>query len=241
MKNNTVSQIESPGRRAAAYWFADGLAEIAFGLVFFAYGVLGMAWEVHFRNWWMGGAILVSFIAVLILFCKDLQILDYLKSRLTYSRTGYARPPKYPEPGQDILVDLLMKVQRLDEPLSLRTARANDENVTSFKFKTAGLFLVAFMVAQAAPQRWSVAILMVAVAALLFALNHREARSYSVWSVTPVALLGLLSTAVDLPAGSRQFIPPLIGGGWLLAQGGWNLIRYLRNHPRSAAPERERL
>ena len=98
-----------------------------------------------------------------ILFWKDRQILDFFKAWLTYPRTGYARPPEDPAPDQDLLADFLRirAPERHNELLTLRTARALDENVTSFKARTVYLFLVAFMVAQLVQGRWSVAILMV--------------------------------------------------------------------------------
>ena len=45
MNNNTVEQMESPGRRAAAYWFVDGLPEIAFGFALLTFGLFGV-WVV---------------------------------------------------------------------------------------------------------------------------------------------------------------------------------------------------
>lgn len=244
MKDNTVSQIESPGRRAAAYWFEDGLAEIYFGLLLFVPSALVLAAgrSLAIQNGMIRVAVvLIALVAGGLLLFKDRPILDFIKSRLTYSRTGYVRPPENPAPYQDVLVDFLTPDQRSAELITLHTARANSENVTSFKARTLMPLFGAFMIAQALHERWSVAILMVAVAALVFALNRKEAHACSAWSALPIALAGLLSAAVEIPSGGRIFIPLVIGGGWLLTRGAWALMRYLHAHPRSQALQRDRI
>src|ERR1035438_4297397 len=55
--------------------------------------------------------------------------------------------------------------------------------------------------------------------------------AYSWQSALAIALAGLLSAAVEVPPRSRQFIPLLIGGVWLLAHGVPTLVRYLRTDP----------
>jgi hypothetical protein len=243
MGNNTVLQFDSPGRRAAAYWFADGLEEIYFGLFLFVPSALalGVRQSLHTDSLWIhiSCGVIAAF-AGNFLFFKDRPILDFIKSRLTYSRTGYARPPENPAPGQDVLIDLLTPDQRWSDLVTLHTIRDNRENVTSFKARTVFPFMMASMVAAALREPWSVALLMVIVAALVYALNRREAHSYSKGAMLPIALAGLLSAAVEIPSGGRIFIPLVIGGGWLSARGGWALIRYLRIHPRTQAPEGDR-
>jgi uncharacterized membrane protein YoaK (UPF0700 family) len=116
-----------------------------------------------------------------------------------------------------------------------------DDNVTAFKARTVFILLTAAIAGQVLAQtgkaRWGIAILMAAVAIAIFFLNRREVRSYSVWSVSIIALAGILSIAVKFPDHSQMFVPWVIGGAWLLAQGGWALLRYLYAHPRPKAPE----
>ncbi len=237
-----TKKTESAGRRAAAYWFVDGLEEIVFGLLFLIPGVGVIAFDLNYlQHWWMALLIFCFFVGFWILFWADRQILDFLKARFTYPRTGYARPPQNPEPDQDVLVDFILPDKRRRELLTLYSARPLDENVTSFRARTVFLFLAANMVAQWFPGRGSVALIMVAVAALVFGLNRGEVHPYAWWSVLPIALAGLLSAAVEIPPASRQVLPFIIGGGWLLAQGGWTFVRYLRTHPRPKEPERVHL
>lgn len=97
MKNKTAEQINSPGRRAAAYWFVDGLSEIAFGLVMLIYGVFAtVTGGLDRLNWWMFCGVIVGLVLLFGMYIKHRRILDYLKARITYPRTGYARPPTCP-------------------------------------------------------------------------------------------------------------------------------------------------
>lgn len=248
MKNQSAGQIKSSGHRAAAYWFVDGLPEIAFGLLFLIPGIVGIVMgivkEFHWQNAWNTALALIVFngfwILLFIMWAADQRVLDFLKARITYPRTGYARPPENPMQDQDLLVDMWMPNKHRFDLITLSNAHPPDENVTAFKARTIVPFFLASIISQVQTGQWGIAILMIAVAILIFVLNRREARPYSLWSVSTIALAGILSTAVEFPAFSQMFVPWLIGGAWLLAQGGWTLIRYLHSHPRPKALEQNR-
>jgi hypothetical protein len=58
MKNKTTVQIDSPGRRAAAYWFVDGLPEILFGFYLLIPGLYVLAivafrTQIAIQNLWI--------------------------------------------------------------------------------------------------------------------------------------------------------------------------------------------
>jgi hypothetical protein len=230
MKN--LTEIDSPGKRAAAYWFADGLEEMAFGLLFFVSGSIALVFH-HWQHWLLGAVFLIFFCGLWVLFWTDRQILEFLKARITYPRTGYARPPQNPEPDQDILADALLPNKRRGQLLTLFSARAFDENVSSFKARTIFVLLAANVAAEQWNRRWSMAIIMTLAASLIFILNRREARAYSIWSVLPMAVAGLLSAAFEISPESRPWLALLIAGGWLLSIGTWTLVHYLRSHPKS--------
>jgi len=213
VKDNSPEQPDSAGRRAAAYWFSDGLPEIAFGGAYLIFGVLGMTWRVHEPYHWLRLIVEAALPALVILFMWSPNILDPLKARVTYPRTGYVRPPALPR----------------------RSGR--DENVSGFPWSTVWLFYVAMTFVRAlnghlANGRWTVPAVMSLTAVLLYALNCREARPYSWWAVLPIAVAGWASLWLDMPPASREFLPILIGGVWLLSRGTWTLAHYLRAHPR---------
>ena len=225
MEDNIAVQRGSAGRRAAAYWFIDGLPEIFFGVLYLALGGIGLIWGFNLENPWMKGVLLVVTLAFLLLFWKDRVILDYCKARLTYPRTGYVRPPAEPEPALS------------DKLITLGTAPPFDWNVTSFRMRTAFFFFLMSRLVNFTTEilrvdgRWSVAMVMALVALGVYAGNLRDAHAYSWQSALAIALAGLLSAAVEVPPRSRQFIPLLIGGVWLLAHGVPTLVRYLRTDP----------
>jgi hypothetical protein len=225
MEDKIAVQPESAGRRAAAYWFIDGLPEIFFGVLYLALGGIGLIWGFNLENPWMKGVLLVVTLAFLLLFWKDRVILDYCKARLTYPRTGYVRPPAEPEPALS------------DKLITLGTAPPFDWNVTSFRMRTAFFFFLMSRLVNFTTEilrvdgRWSVAMVMALVALGVYAGNLRDAHAYSWQSALAIALAGLLSAAVEVPPRSRQFIPLLIGGVWLLAHGVPTLVRYLRTDP----------
>ncbi len=84
---------ELAGQRAAAYWFSDGLPELLFGFALAACGAVGLAWIVYLPNELMRVAFGLTLLGLIALSIWDRKVLDALKARLTYPRTGYAQPP----------------------------------------------------------------------------------------------------------------------------------------------------
>jgi hypothetical protein len=219
---------QSPGRRAAAYWFVDGLPEIVFGLVYLAMGAAGIALGFQPKDWLLRAMALVSGVAFLLLFLRGREILDLLKARFTYPRTGYVRPP------------LEVSASHYDSWLSPIHSKPVDENATRFRTRTVFLFFVAMQVMDfvgnllnhGRVNRWMLPLVMGAVAALEYFWNRDEARPYAWWSAAAIAAGGAVSLVWELPRKSLVYMPLLIGGVWLLAHGVWSLVIYLRNNPR---------
>jgi len=223
-QNPAAGQADSAGRRAAAYWFSDGLPEIVLGLPYLIWGAAGLAWSLDIGSYRAFFAVtMVAMCGFFAVYFGDRKILDFLKARVTYPRTGYVRPPAIPE-----------------SPSGGATGTANpkprDRNVTLFR-DSAYTFFVAFAIVLWADGRWGVPVAMTIATVLIYVLSRHEARPYSWWTVSPIALAGWATACLDLPPKSRQFLPLLIGGAWLLARGTWTLIRYLRAHPRPAPLE----
>jgi len=223
MKDSIAEQGDSPGRRAAAYWFSDGLPECIFGAAYLVWGVLGIVWRLDLLVHWGRLPMLAGLLGFSLVLGFDRKILEWLKVRLTYPRTGYVRPPAYPEPPGAVQ--------------TLMDAPPSDENVTSFHRFTVVVFFQAMILATMSREFWTVPVCMTIVAVLVYILNRREARQYPWWSVLPIALAGWLSLLVSLPLKIRPLLPILIGGAWLLSRGTWTLVHYLRAHTRPAAVE----
>jgi len=232
MTNKRAIQNESPGRRAAAYWFEDGLPELLAGLILLLSSLVLLAKHLQWIDtvlflvlWSVGYTLLIS------IYTWGWKFLDYIKTRLTYPRSGYVAPPGDPDPDQDFFYDLFGKTK--SKPiLTLRATPPLKTNVTNFRNR---LFLILGITAFFSPlcrQGWTVALLTLAMAVLLYLMTRRDAHAYSYISVLPVALAGLLAAFLDLPSNVWGFIPLLILSGWLIIRGIWLLIRFLKTHPR---------
>jgi len=103
--------------------------------------------------------------------------------------------------------------------------------VTFFRLRTVLVLWLGSPLVEMIDSRWSVPIVMVIVALLLWALNRTLERPYGFWAVLPLVLAGAGSLLIDLPLRTLQLIPIVIGGAWLTARGAWTLIRYLRHNP----------
>ncbi len=203
------------GRRAAAYWFADGLPELLCGAAMaLAGGSMVLTRTFHVK--WIGFVGLGATLLYWVLICSESfsrAILDWLKRRVTYPRTGYVTPPAR---------------FQADAPIKLLDSSSN---VSHFLQHT----IVPFLVAGNAPEvvmqnRWGVAVGMAAVAVWLYWANRGEEHPYSVRSVLVLAGLGLAYALSGAPF-TRASV--MLGGFWLAGRGGYALYQYLKIHPKS--------
>ena len=235
MKYNNAVQINSPGRRAAAYWFADGLPEMLFGLFFLVPSVLILAFEeLHWQNWWVSSVIAAMGLLGYLMWFLHRRVLNFFKARITYPRTGYAQPPH----------DFPDKSHPDYKILTLATANPADENVSSFTSRTipyicGGVFFMQLFM-QLNETRWGLPLAMTGLAATIYFVNRDEARPYSWRAVLPLALAGFIAAPFDLELMSRTFMPMAICGAWLLGIGIWTLVRYLRANPKPDAGQEGR-
>lgn len=236
MTNKNAVQNESPGRRAAAYWFEDGLPELLAGLMFLACFLVLLAGFLRWINYVLFVVLWsVGFTFLFTLPAWGVKVLDFFKTRLTYPRSGYATPPGDPGPGQDFFCDLLGKRKSVTI-LTLRTPPPPNTNVTNFWFRIIMVLAILGFFTPICTKGWAVALATLAMAALLYLMTRRDAHAYTWVSVLPVALAGLLAAFLDLPPDIRIVIPLLIVSGWLVVRGLWFLIRFLHKYPRPGEP-----
>lgn len=218
----------SPGRRAAANWFIDGLPEIVTGLEFAMLG--GMAsWllqqPLRFEKLLAGG---ILFLLILLVNGGDRNITEFFKARVTYPRTGYVQPPMHAE-----------ELQRSEPVVSL--AHLPNENVTDFRRRTVTVFFFGWILPGAINPPWGLPVAMSATALALYLLNRHSERPYRWWYTFFLPAAGLLWMSLDSSHGEgdllRQFRVFVIAGLWLSAQGAWTLYGYLRRNPRPPAEE----
>jgi hypothetical protein len=229
MTERDLKPAVSYGRRAASYWFVDGLPETLFGLALVVFAAWAFLLRMYAPKPWSSFDVAI-FYAGLILYClTERGILDFLKGRFTYPHTGYVHPPEESEWRVEPLTILRL---RPDPPAK--------ENVTFFRLRTMGpVFLVfALFWANGHPAgRWVVPSVTSALALTLYFANRKSERPYRWWSALILALTGLVFLWVDVPAPLQGPLPFLLAGVWLAAQGVRTLVHYLRINPYPAAAE----
>ena len=83
MTNKNAVQNESPGRRAAAYWFEDGLPELLAGLMFLACFLVLLAGFLRWINYVLFVVLWsVGFTFLFTLPAWGVKVLDFFKTRL---------------------------------------------------------------------------------------------------------------------------------------------------------------
>ena len=94
MKDNSTAPIISFGRRAASYWYVDGLPEILFGLTLVIMAALAFLWRRYTARSWREFDWIIVCVGFTVYFLMERGVLDFLKSHVTYPRTGYVQPPE---------------------------------------------------------------------------------------------------------------------------------------------------
>jgi hypothetical protein len=227
MKDCPPQISESAGRRAAAYWFIDGFQEIISGGAFFLLGTL-MIWFQWYKpqhpDLWVRGAFGAALLIIfLVLFEWDRRIALFLKSRVTFPRTGYVRPPVVLGGGYE-------------DPISLGLTSHQappDENVTIFRFASKAVLIVGWALTQGIARPVGIPVALALVAILLYLFNRKGEHPYHWTSLLLLPLAGLAAIPFSPPHGEVVWqITLAIEGAWLAARGAWVLTRYLRAHPR---------
>jgi hypothetical protein len=221
----------SPGRRAAAYWFIDGLPEIVAGVGFVAFGG-GAVWfgQAHPHSWSVRAVFLaLALISLLVVFAFDRPINLFLKSRVTFPRTGYVRPP----------ADLDQVSQR-EVVISLGLVgdeRPPDQNVTNFRTSTISVVILGNILAGAIAKPVGLPIALTLVAVVLYALHRHSERPYHWASVLLLPATGMGAMFLNMEQRTNDWLAVLIGGAWLCGQGAWRLLGYLHRYPKGEPAE----
>jgi hypothetical protein len=222
--------LDTPGRRAAAYWFIDGLPELVAGIGLVALGG-GAVWlyQFHPRTWPVRAAFAaVALVSFLIVFSRHRAIALFLKSRVTFPRTGYVRPPSDLEE---------VSARETFISLGLREQRPPEQNVTRFRYSTIGAVIAGQMLAGVIGKPIGIPIALSAVAVLLYVLHRRSERPYHWASVLSLPFAGIGAMFLRMGQDENAWAALLIGGAWLVAQGAWTLLGYVRRHPRHETEE----
>lgn len=232
---NSPSPIFLAEKRSWSYWFADGLPQLLIGIS----GVLFGFYFISMTTPASTALVVLSFVAFgayLLIQIGAPQILEWLKTRITYPRTGYAASPYFATknnvycdanlnltPVQDPNAPAIAEIKRVRRARNLRLSRM----YILMALASLGLWFVR------AP--W-ICTLTGIVMGLILWLGTRADKSVSLLVILGFPVVGFSVGAPQLAPHSRvgSFI---LGVGLLfLLDGLLSLILYLRRNPVASVP-----
>jgi hypothetical protein len=228
MPVTTPSLVVEAERRAWRYWFDDGLPNLVFGIAF-----LAMAIYLHLEHHPAGplGVAEAMFFMLfyLVIVVGQKRIIEWLKAKITYPRTGYVAPPfvKKEETAGLEVVALLdsWKNKRPETALSVRKGLSHSTRLTVVTSLMVAAVCILFIdspwICVAAGIMWAVA----------FWLGNRENWRPSWLVLIGLPLIGFLLAVRPVERFDR--VAYFLGGGGVLyvLDGAISLIRYIRRNP----------
>jgi hypothetical protein len=222
------SPVLEAEQRAWRYWFSDGVTNLIVGI-----SILLMAFCILYPPHWppsplalaAWAAALFGYVSLMI---RHQTVVEWLKARTTYPRTGYVQSPC---PEAD-LVKGLQRGPEVEQPEEVRHFRSARRMRAIFKL---ALILAASVAMIVFHSRWvfTAAGIIVAVAMWIARRDYRLS-----WIVP--AGFPLVGLCVSLFVVSRHQAPAYFLAGWgllFLLDGGVTLIRYTLQNPAPETPQ----
>lgn len=206
----TSSEILEVKRRARDYWDIDGLPALLTGATTVLMGVL-----------WLCGNPYASFFVLwfsLPLYSTNRKILEWLKGRITYPRTGYVAPPKEGDPDSTPHPYRMISITK--EPVAPIVGRASRKAMGILSFPFIGLLWLF------ADVGW-LGFLACLASALLFWRIYKEDPPW--FEIAGSVIAGLIILLMEGPRRFGVFL--LVFGAASMVKGATLLIRYVLRHP----------
>lgn len=217
----TSTAILEAKRRARNYWDIDGLPALRAGAFIVLWGVFYLSTGIHKSLW----AIVV--LGVWGLSWKKKGIIEWLKGRITYPRTGYVAPPTAPTYFNRDLPTIISIIKNPEEPIVGRASTKAIEftDIPSFLLLVLifadNYWLIPF-------NRGLISLACLATAILFWRKNRKDPPWFE---IAGAAIAGLVNAILQVSGEERVGIFLLVFGAASMAKGATLLIRYLRQHP----------
>jgi hypothetical protein len=226
------STVLTARQRASRYFFVDGFSTLIAGL-----GCLLMAFQLFYSR--DGRTTPISLlVSLLILFAylaimfRQREIVEWLKARITYPRTGFAIPPGFED---DSVVQADLALLTLDETESNRLSEVRQVYADRKRGMLCMIMavLLAIFGIMLIPNRWFyVASGILMSAGVWIATRRDQPFSWLILAGFPLVAIGMVTFLSDRVVGPDR-------GAYLLATAGslffldgvLTLIRYLRRNP----------
>ena len=223
------------GQRAAAYWFADGIEEMVFGIVMAALAISAILCGLQAPAPWnkFDATCMIEYASILLYGAVRLRAVTFLKSRLVYARTGYAGPPveAVPDAAGGLCI---LSLSGIGEPPKRNVTRWGNR---ALLFVAVISFVTVPWRFQHSAPRWYGPALLALMALLLYWRNRDSECPYGRLSTVVLALLGTPFLWLRVPWPLQAWFPIAVGGLWMTAIGAGKMARHLRANPRRAFQE----
>ena len=222
-------QILDAKQRAWQYWFVDGFTHLLLGLALLSMSICEL-FPPRPRAFWQLGlwATLLGLYMAFMLWQR--QILEWLKTKVTYPRTGYVQSPFDAMSGSAGMVEL--GLEGSDERRAEAEQLAADQRkrlLLSASLAVPGSFAMLLI-----ENLWAPTVVSVLLASALWALRKHEKVSWI--TIVGLPVLGICLTIVVTPGAYPPHRMAWLIAGWgalFVLEGAIALTRYLVQNPGS--------
>lgn len=237
-ENLPVSNAE---HRAWSYWFADGLPNLAAGLLCLFLAAAFVLFS-HYNQ--SKSPIVLALgasgtLALFAIFIRFRQTIEWLKRRITYPRTGYAASPYFTynqedQPAADLI---MLDLSKAEKPAIVPSAVEAARDVQDRRWRlglTLGVYLVALLSAIFIRDEWACgAFGMTAGLGIWLSTRKNERMSWAVAVGLPFAGMYMFILSGPYLPHKIERLAFFLGaaGSVLVANGAITLTRYLKHNP----------
>jgi len=225
------SPVLSARQRALHYWFADGFSTLVAGfacLLFAFYVFYG-----HNRRFTPLSILAALFLlfAYLAITLRQREIVEWLKSRITYPRTGFALPPSLPEESATYANLTVLALHEGESKRLVEAGKIYADRKRRMLLVAAAVSLAMFSL-MLVRQPWICAAAGVLMSVGLWVGTRKEQPlSWLILAGFPLVGLGLAFVAEHVVDADRGACFLASTGALFFLDGALTLFRYLRRNP----------
>jgi hypothetical protein len=235
--NSSPSPILDAGQRAWRYWFADGLPTMVAGLCSLSFG-FSMLYSRQRAETPLSVAVSLAALGLYgAILLRHREIVEWLKTRVTYPRTGYVRPPFASEYTTPPLTLLALSTRGTDATRQEQAQRVHSDRKRRMVLVLALVLLVGvgMMVVE---NRWVFSAAGIVIAAALWVARKEHRLSSIVLLGFPFLGFYMTIFLASRVTGADHIAYFLVGGGVLfMLDGAIALVRYIVRNPAAKVPE----
>lgn len=232
-KGTAVADIHSPvldaEQRSWHYWFVDGLPNLVAGTACLLIGFFLLTAQARPRKPFVLGFGVAAMVLYGVLLFRMKQVIEWLKARITYPRTGYAAPPYFTNDNDTLPFDLTtLSLSGTDAKRSSDVERLGQD-----RRRRAWLVIALLLLAVGATwfieSRWICLVVgLVASFSLWWGTRDNERAAWIEMIAFP--FVGFYLLIFPVAQRNRMTFFVLGGGLALVLSGAFSLVRYLRHN-----------